>query len=95
MTECFDRWPQVVHVGVSFGRATVADRHDRDLDRADLRRGDLAVQIRAELDVGIAHAGVDRPLRRAARATGGVRGGAVAFLREPGSSSDLAAEPGE
>ena len=61
---------------------------------ADLRGGNLAVQVRTEFDVGVAHAGVT--VRLGASSTGNRRRGAGrGLLAAAGSSSDLAAEPGE
>ena len=92
--EALDLRAQVVHVGVGLRRAAVADRHDRNADGADLRGGNLPVQVRAQFDVGVAHACVTDRLGEQ-HGQPAACGAAVAVWREPGSSSDLAADPGE
>ena len=77
-----------------FRRAAVADRHDRNSDGADLRGSDLPMQVRAQFDVRVAHAcGTDRLGEQHGQSA--AWGAAVAVWREPGSSSDFAADPGE
>ena len=94
MTQSLDLRPQVMDVGVGFGvrlslTVTIAIGTVPICAAAVSR-----CKIGAQFDIGVAHAGVSDRLgeQQGQEAGWGAR---LAFWREPGSSSDLAAEPGE